>query len=276
MLVNQLLLKTAKQYPDVPRHHLRALLGFLLQRSSEFLIQHPELEIAENISEKFLQLAAELSGGKPLSRIMNQREFWGLSFLLSEETLDPRPDSETLIEAVLKICPNRETPLHILDLGTGTGCLIISLLKEYKNAKGVAVDQSANALKTAELNGTHNQVSERLSYVESNWFENVEGKFDLIISNPPYISEKDYQTLAKNVKNYDPKTALIGGEDGFSAYRDIVKLAPQFLKNGGILLLEIGQGQDEMVDFLLQEYNFKDIQSFKDLSGIVRCILGEK
>ena len=140
----------------------------------------------------------------------------------------------------------------------------------------MAVDQSANALKTAELNGTHHQVSKRLSYVQSNWFDNVEGEFDLIISNPPYISEKDYQTLAENVKNYDPKAALIGGEDGFSAYRDIIKVAPQFLKSRGILLLELGQGQDEKVGYFLQEQNFKGIQSFKDLSDIVRCISGEK
>lgn len=276
MFLKHFLLETAKQYPDVPRHHLRALMAFLLQQSSEFLIQHPELEINEDTSENFLQLVAALSDGKPLSRIMGQREFWGLNFLLSAETLDPRADSETLIEATLKLFPNQEDSLRILDLGTGTGCLIISLLKEYKNAEGVAVDQSEDALKTAKLNGTKHQVLERLSYVRSNWFENVQGKFDLIISNPPYISEEDYQGLGENVKNYDPKAALIGGKDGLLAYREIVKSAPAFLKNKGVLLLELGQGQDEKVNQFLKKIGFDSIQTFKDLSGITRCISGQK
>ena len=275
-LIQNLINKVQKQYPKLERHHVRALLAYVLSTTPEYLMLYPNLVIDQDASHHFMRLVKELVAGKPLSRIMGRREFWGLTFQLSDETLDPRPDSETLIESVIKMLPDRALPLHILDLGTGTGCLLVALLSEYKNAKGVAVDQSQDALRTAQSNAETNGVGNRFSICQSHWFQNVDGVFDLIVSNPPYISEKDYEALDDNVKNYDPKKALLGGDDGLSDYKTIIKHTPHFLKEKGFLVLEMGYGQCSAITKLLHKSHLKNISVFKDLAGIDRCVLAQR
>jgi release factor glutamine methyltransferase len=272
--VHSLLTTVWVKYSHVPKRHFRVLLANLLQKSSEFLIAHPELEVPSHIYEKFFKQAEKLSLGVPLSRLLGKREFWGREFKLSEATLDPRPDSETLIEAILQHRQNRTEPLKILDLGTGSGCLIISLLREYPNASGMAVDASDEALRIASQNAQIHAVEDRLSFYLGDWFEGIQGKFDVIISNPPYISEAEYEYLDSMVKNYDPKKALLAGREGLACYEIIIPQAMSFLNERGMLVLEIGCGQRESVEKLMRQNGFDPIQMYQDLSGIERCLIG--
>lgn len=261
---------------SISKRHLRVLLAHLIGQSVEFLMAYPETEVPSEIASQFLVQVQQLEAGTPLSRLLGKREFWGLEFELSSETLDPRSDSETLIEAILKHRPNREESFTILDLGTGTGCLIISLLKEYPNAYGVAVDQSAGALEMARKNASTHGVADRLKCHQGDWFAGIKGAFDIIISNPPYIADLEYETLDENVKNYDPLKALVAGKEGLDCYKTIIPAAPAFLNKGGLLVLEIGYGQCDSVQRLMIKYGFHNIHAYKDLAGIERCLVGQK
>lgn len=271
-----LLRNSANSYPSISKRHLRVLLAHLMKQPMEFLLAHPETLVPSDVAQQFLDQVEKLAQGMPLSRLLGKREFWGMDFELSPETLDPRPDSETLIEAVLKNRPDRTAPLKILDLGTGTGCLVISLLKEYPNAQGLAVDQSLGALEMAKKNAEANGVSKRLKFHHSDWFKGVQGTFDIIISNPPYITDKDYEALDQNVKNYDPIKALVAGKEGLDCYKTIIPAAPMFLKKGGLLVLEIGCGQRKHIIHLLEKSGFNNNICCQDLSGISRCCLSLK
>ena len=271
--VQSLFQDAGRRYPSLSKRHIRILLAHQLNQSLEFLWAHPETLVAGKEQEIFWEQLKKLTEGMPLSRLLGKREFWGMEFELSGETLDPRPDSETLIEAVMKNEPDRSKKLRILDLGTGTGCLIISLLKEYSHASGVAVDQSEEALTTARKNAKIHHVEERLTFHRGDWFSALKDKFDVIISNPPYISEDDYEALDLNVKNHDPQKALLAGSEGLDCYNEIIPQAPDFLKEGGMLVLEIGWGQRVAVEQLLRENGFNSA-SYQDLEGRDRCLIG--
>jgi release factor glutamine methyltransferase len=261
-----------KAHPTLSLSHLRRLLSHVTGFSLEYILGHGETLVDPTL---FNEKAEELARGIPLSRILGHREFWGLNFRLSPATLDPRPDTETLIEAILKTFPDQKAPLKILDLGTGTGCIIISLLSEYRDAQGVAIDINPDALETAWENGIQNGVSERLQLLQGNWFNPLdpEDRFDIIVSNPPYISESDYKTLDKNVMDFDPIQALVGGEDGLECYRRIALGFKRHLNPSGALVLELGYGQEKGVLRMFSPQNKNEIKTFKDLSGIVRCIV---
>jgi release factor glutamine methyltransferase len=212
--------------------------------------------------------------GKPVHRIIGRRAFFGLDFELSEGTLEPRPDSECVVELALSALPARSVePLSILDLGTGTGILAISLLSRLGSATAVAVDISADALSTARKNAELNNVGPRLRTLQSDWFENVQGTFDLIISNPPYIRTNELAELSQEVRDHDPVTALDGGEDGLSGYRSIVSIGHKFLASGGLIVLEIGHDQRESVAAIFESSGFKLVRAVKDLGGNDRGLL---
>jgi release factor glutamine methyltransferase len=272
--VQSLFQDAGRRYPSLSKRHVRVLLAHHLGQSIEFLLAHPETSVSSKEQALFWEQVAQLAQGMPLSRLLGKREFWGMEFELSSETLDPRPDSETLIEAVLQTQPDRAKNLRILDLGTGTGCLIISLLKEYPEAQGVAVDQSEDALATARKNAHTHAVENRLTFHRGDWFSEIQGRFDVIISNPPYISADDYEALDLNVKNHDPKKALVAGGEGLDCYEEIIPQAPDFLKEGGVLVLEIGYGQGEKVQQLMAGADFSHISVYCDLAGIERCLVG--
>ena len=274
--LQNLLTRFFQKYPSANKRHLRVLLAALMEESLEFLMAHPEAKVSQEIAGKFEQKAKELESKKPLSRILGHREFWGMDFDLSSETLDPRPDSEILIESILKHCPRKYDDLRILDLGTGTGCLIISLLKEYSNASGVAVDQSNQALRTAQKNAETHKVMKRLKTHCGDWFKDIEDTFDIIISNPPYITDQDYESLDISVKDHDPKKALIAGSRGLDCYEKIIKEAPLFLKEGGLLVLEIGQGQGLEIEKLLKTAGLEKFSIYQDLASIDRCFVAQK
>jgi len=210
---------------------------------------------------------------EPLSRIKGMREFWSLPFQLNAATLDPRPETETIVEGVLKwVGPQKNKPWRILDLGTGSGCLLISLLHELPSAVGVGVDLQPEALEMAQSNAALNGVETRASFSQGNWGENLEGSFDIIVSNPPYISLSEEETLEDGVRLFDPSLALFGGEDGLACYRALAESIPPLLSPDGVVFLEIGQGQRPTVEALFHAAGFQTLTILSDLAGIERTL----
>ena len=210
---------------------------------------------------------------EPVSRILGQREFWSLPFALSPATLDPRPDSEILVEAALTLCPDRNAPLSIVDLGTGTGCLLLALLSELPRATGIGTDISPAALRVARENADALGLAERTAFVASDWGDGLKGPVNLILSNPPYISEVDFGQLAPEVALYEPENALSGGPDGLEAYRRLAPRLRPLLAPDGRVLLEFGMGQAAAVAGLLAATGLKKRRILRDLGGIERCII---
>jgi len=214
--------------------------------------------------------------GEPLSRILGNQEFWGLGFELSPDTLDPRADTETLIQAALNRFKGRP-PKRILDIGTGTGCILITLLHEWPETTGVATDISAGALETARRNATLNGVADRAEFIQTSWAAGVTGSFDLILSNPPYIPTAVIPNLDENVQNYDPILALDGGADGLDAYRFILTEIKTLLNPGGYALFEIGYDQAESMPRIVEESGATPENIIRDSGGnprVVECRMG--
>lgn len=207
---------------------------------------------------------------EPISHILGKRSFWKHDFQITSDVLDPRPDTETLVEAAL------EAPFErVLDLGTGSGCILISLLDECPKAHGLGIDLSPKALAVAQGNGTSIGVDARCEWVLSDWFSKVGGKFDLIVSNPPYIDGKSYQTLDRGVREYEPEMALTPGGDGFAAYRIIAAQGAAFLNKGGRVLVEIGFDQGDSVPAIFEAEAWKT-QILHDLNGHPRVVLAQE
>lgn len=208
-------------------------------------------------------------GGMPLSRILGEREFYGLSFALGAGTLDPRPDTETIIDAALSAFAS-DPPARILDLGTGSGCLLVTLLHQWNRAWGVGVDLSFPALCVARANAIRHGVSDRAAFIQGNWAESLAGSFDLMVSNPPYIPNQEIKTLSKEVQNHDPILALDGGEDGLDAYRIVIPGIKNRLTPRGRAFVEIGFGQALDVARLVEKSGLVPSRIHADLAGVER------
>ena len=225
--------------------------------------------LSENLSDSDIyKIVEQYKSGAPLSKILGHRGFWKGDFIVNEDVLDPRPDSETLIQAVLDKFPDRNKSLHILDLGTGSGCLLISLLMEYKNAFAIGIDISEKAIEIAQKNAYKNKVKAEFILTDMAKLNPKLGNFDFVISNPPYIPTKDIENLDKNVKNYDPLLALDGGNDGLNFYRIIAKIAP-----APIVFVEIGIGQEQDVKIIFEELNWQLLDTKKDFGGVKRVLI---
>lgn len=262
---------------DTPKLDARLLLQHALGLSHASLIASAHEEVTQAQLRAFQALITRRTARQPVSRILGTREFHGLTFTLAPDTLDPRPDTETLVTAALTLA-QAKADFRILDLGTGSGAIIVSLLHALPSATGTATDLSQGAIDAARANAVANSVADRLELRHSDWFANVDGTYDLIVSNPPYVPDAEVETLSPEVRLHDPHLALKGGPDGLAAYRTIIQAAPAHLKPGGHLLLEIGQGQEHDVTALLAAAGFtKPIaipQEQADLAGIVRVIAG--
>lgn len=211
---------------------------------------------------------------EPISKIIGKKGFWKSEFITTKDVLDPRPDSETMIEAVLKHCPKKN--YRILDIGTGSGCLLFSLLDEYPNAIGIGIDKSPKALTIAEKNKKERSAELfQKDFFEPNWFADL-GTFDIIVSNPPYIPTNDVLTLDADVREFDPVLALDGGMDGLDAYRAISKHISFLLNEGSFLFLEIGINQSIDVINIFKNKELKYCKTIKDLSGIERILIFQK
>ncbi|MDE9449178.1 peptide chain release factor N(5)-glutamine methyltransferase [Aliiroseovarius sp. Z3] len=256
---------------DDPARDARVLLAHVLgiDRSRLTLVLQDELGDDQAIA--FEQAIAARANRQPVAQIIGTRAFYGRDFIVSGDVLDPRPDTELLVDTALSV------PFDtVLDLGTGTGCIVLTLLAERPTARGVAVDLSAAALSIGRSNAQALQVEDRAAFQEGSWFGAVasDQRFDLIVSNPPYISEAEMASLTPDVRDWEPHLALTPGGDGLAAYRQIIADAPHYLTPGGNLMVEIGAGQGAAVKELFQETDFTAIRVLKDLSGHDRVVTG--
>lgn len=261
--------------PDA-RIDARLLVGHALGLDRAGLLSSANRVVGLAELERIEKLAARRLRREPVSRILGSREFWSLDFLLSPATLDPRPDSETIVEAALALAPDRNAPLRVLDLGAGTGCLLLAILSERPNAFGVGLDRSAEAAATARANAVRLGLSGRAAMAVGDWGTPLEGTFDLIVSNPPYIPADDLGGLEPEVTFHDPPLALSGGPDGLDAYRAIAAQAPRLLRPGGWIVLEAGKGQAGDVSALLAAAELAGIGVRNDLSSVPRAVFGQK
>lgn len=257
---------------DMPALDARLLICHALKITPEKFLLSNDLILSEDQQQNIDGLIAQREAGKPVAKIIGRKEFYGREFNTTTDTLDPRPDSETLIEAVLQQNEN-DKPL-ILDLGTGTGCLVLTLLAEIPHARAIAVDQSKETLNIAKDNAWLIGVEDRIVFAQSDWFKDVVGKFDIIISNPPYIPEEDIAGLSREVRLFDPMAALTGGADGLDPYRIIIPQMVNFLKPGGHVAFEVGQGQAPDVAEMLVSCGFDRVTIHNDLAGIGRVVCG--
>lgn len=235
----------------------------------EQIIAEPSREIGAGAAETFRRMVARRQSHEPVSRILCQREFYGRIFEVTPAVLDPRPDTEALIELAL---PHVTPATRILDLGTGSGAIVITLLAECAEVRGVATDLSAEALAVASRNAKLHSVAERIEWLHCTWFETVDGQFHLIVSNPPYIPLGDIAKLPPEVHGFDPAIALDGGPDGLEAYRRIAAGAGVHLAPGGHILVEIGAGQEQEVSAVFAASGFRRESAKADLAGHVRCL----
>ena len=245
----------------------RLLLEYVCHTDRNTLLAHPEREVSEEERAKFLTLIERREKREPLQYITKEQEFMGLTFETSENTLIPRQDTECLVEEAMK---NLHDGMAILDVCCGTGCILLSLLHYSNDCTGVGVDIDANAVSLAKKNAKNLGID--ATFTVSDLFESVEGTFDLITSNPPYIPTKVIETLDPEVKDYEPMAALDGGEDGLMFYRLIAAKAKQYLKRGGMIFLEIGYDQGEDVCEIMKENGYRHIEVKKDLAGLDRIV----
>jgi release factor glutamine methyltransferase len=256
-----------------PRRHARRLLASALAISQADLFGNPDRPLDEWQIGRIRMMLDRMLKREPLTRILGRREFWGLDFSLSSETLDPRPETETLVEAVLQRNRDRAAPLRFLDLGTGTGCLLLALLCEFPAAIGIGVDIAAGAVSTACRNAARLGFAGRALFFRGNWVEAVSGKFDAIVTNPPYIATDALAVLPREVACHDPWRALDGGEDGLGAYRALAGALPALLAPEGIVAAEVGVGQASLVATILEAGGLVFDAIKEDLGGIARCVI---
>jgi release factor glutamine methyltransferase len=261
-----------------PQAEARLLLEAATGLSRASIIGFPERPLAREQLSEMERLVARRVEREPISKILGVREFWSLKFRVTADTLDPRPDSETLVEAVLAQIEVRHRPLRLLDFGTGTGCLLLALLSELPNAEGLGVDISEAALSVARSNAEALGMDRRTRFAIGDWGRDIKsepfsGLFDVILSNPPYIETAALAELEPEVVRHDPSLALDGGADGLEAYRRLMPDVVRLLKPGGLLALEIGQGQGDAVRRIVRTAGLDSIGSAADLAGIERCLL---
>lgn len=261
---------------EAARRDARLLLAEVVPGGAAALLRDPDRVLAAEEAERFEESLRRREKREPVSRILGEREFWSLRFEITPDTLDPRADSETLIEGILDWVGDRAAPLRVLDLGTGSGCLILALLSELPNAQGTGVDRSEPSLVVARNNAKTLGLSSRASFCSNDWTAGLTAGWDIILSNPPYVSESEFAALEPEVACYDPTTALVAGPDGLADYRILIPGAAGLLKPGGMLALEVGASQSGPVEGLMLAAGLVTPWRRCDLSGVERCCFAVK
>ena len=261
---------------DSPRREARLLLAHVMNVRQEDIVAGRLPPLTQEQALGFEAAVNRREKREPLAYIVGRREFWSLDFALHPGVLVPRPESELLIEQALKHFPDRDAPLRVLDLGTGSGCLLLSFLSERPNAQGLGTDLSQDALTIAEQNAAALELSGRARFEQGNWLENVFGTFDVILVNPPYIPRAALDGLNPEVRAYEPRAALDGGPDGLGAYREIANGLKERMKGGGYAFFEVGQGQAPAVETLLLRQGLTVEGTVCDLAGIPRCVIAAR
>lgn len=251
------------------------MLADLLRRDRAYLIAHSDSELTAAEHKEFQSRVARRAAGEPLQYITGHQEFFKLDFEVTSDVLIPRPETELIVEAALGLIDQQA--INFADIGTGSGCIAISLLNELPNARAVAIDISVGALQVARRNAERHQVLDRIRLVESDAFAAINSSetFDLIVSNPPYVSDVEMKDLQQEVR-YEPASALAGGRDGFDVIRRLLDDAPQFLRSSGHFIFEIGFGQGEAVKELIDPAVWKLIEIRRDLADIPRTVILRK
>ena len=251
------------------------LMSKVLKEDRSSVLLNSERSLSNQDYKNFRELISNRLKFKPIAYLTGQKSFWKYDFEINNKILIPRPDSELIVEQVLKICQNKQK-IKILDVGVGSGCLILSILKERKHFSGVGVDLSKDCINVCKINATKLRVQNRLKLFKTD-IDNFDlGKYDLIVSNPPYIKKLDLKKLHKDVINYEPKLALDGGLDGLSKIRKVIKKSSELVKLNGKLIIEIASDQKKMVKKILIENGFFVNKVAKDLSKNDRCIISTK
>jgi release factor glutamine methyltransferase len=254
-----------------PRLDARLLVGAALGLGREAMLADPERAVSDEERAAIETLLRRREAREPVGRILGRREFWSLDFALTPATLEPRPDSETLIEAALDAFPDREAALTVLDLGTGTGCLLLAFLSEYPNAVGIGVDVSSEAIDAASANAARLGFANRARFVCDDWAQNLAGPIDCILANPPYIPSGDLAGLAPEIA-YDPHAALDGGPDGLSGIESVMDATLRLLHPEGRAFVEIGAGQSEAAQQIALRKGLTVAEMRADIGGIPRVM----
>ncbi len=251
------------------------LLSSILKRSREDLILNSQLKVSQKKAKLFNDLIERRSNREPIAYILKEKEFWSKNFFVNSDTLIPRPETELLVEKIVQIYNKKN--ILLLDIGTGSGCIIISILSELKKSRGIGIDVCSKALKVAKINAKHLDLEKRIKF-ENKKFEHINrAKFDLIVSNPPYIKNNELKNLEEDVKNYEPELALKGGNDGLDVIKKVIYKSKNILKIKGMLALEIGSGQFKKVSKILRNNNFKIdyliVDCSKNIRGVISTLL---
>jgi len=261
------------------RREAGSLLSFVLRKDRTFLISHGEDQVIEHSLNPFRELVERRAAGEPLQYITGVQDFFGREFRVTPDVLIPRPETELLVEAAMKITGHASADPYICDIGTGSGCIAVTLLCEVANARAVAVDKSRAALEIAKLNARAQSVADRAVFLVSDCFSSLDAgeyQFDLIVSNPPYVSELVVVGLQREVRDHEPMVALSPGPDGLTMIRRLLKESPAFLKPGGHMLMEIGFDQSDAVKTLVDNSVWHLLDIRPDLQGILRIVILQK
>ena len=256
-----------------PRLEARVLLGRALDTGREALLGYPERSITPAQREALEAAVERRRAREPTAYILGEREFWSLGFLVGRDTLIPRPDSETVVEAALAAVADRTAALSVLDLGTGSGCLLLALLSELPGARGVGVDVSAGALKVARANAARLGCAERAHFLCGDWGGALGGRWDLIVANPPYLDGAEIDALAPEIAAFEPRVALCGGAGALACYRALAPDVARLLAPRGAAVLEVGAGHAATVAAVLADHGLAEAGRRRDLAGIERCVV---
>ncbi len=263
-----------------PRREARLLLARGLGLGMEALIAEPRAPLSRSELRKAAMVTRRRAAREPLSRIIETREFWSREFLIDASVLDPRPASETLVEVGLAKVAARVSaspgPCRVLDLGTGSGCLLLAVLSELPGATGLGVDISFEALRIARRNAVRLGLDRRAFFVQANWLSGLDGGWDMILANPPYVESGAIARLAPEVSGYDPPLALDGGEDGLDCYRAIVPELRRALRPGGVVVFEVGAGQADALAGMLRTAGLSEVETYEDMQGHQRCVAARR
>ncbi|MBT7815453.1 MAG: peptide chain release factor N(5)-glutamine methyltransferase [Polaribacter sp.] len=251
------------------------LMSKVIEKDRKFIILNPLMKLKKNSFNHFKNLIDQRSMGKPIAYLTGKKDFWKHEFQITEDTLIPRPDTELIIEQVIKITKNK-SKLKILDVGVGSGCILLSVLKEKKDFYGVGIDVSKKCIDISKINALRLEVTNRVKFFKSDVDNFLYGKYDLIISNPPYIKKLDLKYLDRDVINFEPKLALDGGLEGISEISKVIHKSSELIKKNGKLVLEIAFDQKEKVKKLLNDKGFYINNILKDYAKNDRCIISTK
>jgi len=261
---------------NISSHELDAqiILSDILGVTKEFLVTNDKINISKKITQQYSKAIKRRINREPVAYIIGKKEFWSKYFIVSKATLVPRPETELLIYKLVKFFKNKK--INILDIGTGSGCILLSILKELNFSRGIGIDISRKAIEIAKINCKKLNLLNRSKFKVFDVNRFNEGKYDLIVSNPPYILSKEIRNLSKDIINYEPRIALDGGKDGLDLIKKVIYKSNYLLKKNGMLAIEIGNNQYRRVSYILRRQGFKEISKECDYDRNVRCIISTK